>query len=187
MGLYSATRGLPPPPQFQDPESQSAWESLCLDRRVEQAFETAVRVLFSSLISLAACYATLQVASRNCRYQVAKKVLRHWWLVMGITLLPAMWVYLGLFLHFRSQISRFGGDLNKDQEWSFGQVFALATWVPVVVEVVYLSHQGATKGMTSQMMEPFEATIPKELESIITEVTAHDGKAYEAVEPMESP
>lgn len=51
-----------------------------------------------------------------------------------------MWALLGLFTRYRSSLRSVMGSSNKDSEWSFGQVLALTTWVPVAVDLttIYL-------------------------------------------------
>jgi hypothetical protein len=106
---------------------------------------------------------------------------------MAIILLPAMWVYHLVFIHFRTEMNKSGRALNKDLEWLFGQVLAAATWMPVVVELVYLYHQGAARGMTSQMTAPFRAIIADEGVLVLPDVVTSEKQAYQAVKGVESP
>lgn len=48
------------------------------------------------------------------------------------------------------------GALNKDHEWTFGQVLALVTWVPVLVDAIYIWNQGPTTALTGQLMEGYK-------------------------------
>lgn len=58
------------------------------------------------------------------------------WILLA-TSLCAMWIFLGWFVHLTLDIRERAGKNNKDREWTFGQVLALATWVPFVVEFAY--------------------------------------------------
>lgn len=49
----------------------------------------------------------------------------------------AMWVFVGLFTLLRSRIIMVSGDSNKTNEWSFGQIVALATWAPVIINFTW--------------------------------------------------
>ena len=51
--------------------------------------------------------------------------------------LCAMWIFMGWFVHLTLRIRERAGKNNKDREWTFGQVLALATWVPFFVEFAY--------------------------------------------------
>jgi hypothetical protein len=49
-----------------------------------------------------------------------------------------MWASLGLLLSMRGEIIKNVGHEDPALEWSFGQFLALATWIPVFVEWVYI-------------------------------------------------
>jgi len=50
----------------------------------------------------------------------------------------AMWGLLAYFTVLRHRIITTAGGLDNEDKWSFGQILALATWVPVVAEFVYI-------------------------------------------------
>lgn len=50
----------------------------------------------------------------------------------------AMWGLLGYFTVLRHRIIKTAGGLDNEDKWSFGQILALATWVPIVAEFVYI-------------------------------------------------
>jgi hypothetical protein len=50
----------------------------------------------------------------------------------------AMWGYLINVTATRQRILTASGGSNEDGKWTFGQVVALCTWIPVLVEVFYL-------------------------------------------------
>jgi hypothetical protein len=49
-----------------------------------------------------------------------------------------MWGILGYFTRLRHKIIHTAGGLDNEDTWSFGQILALATWVPVLAEFVYI-------------------------------------------------
>jgi hypothetical protein len=49
-----------------------------------------------------------------------------------------MWWSLATFISLQQAVRKKSGASNQDHQWSFGQVLALASWVPVVVEVFYV-------------------------------------------------
>lgn len=50
----------------------------------------------------------------------------------------AMWAQFGMLVWVRSQIITHVSDEDPETEWSFGQILALSTWVPVLVEWTYI-------------------------------------------------
>ena len=50
----------------------------------------------------------------------------------------AMWGLLAYFTLLRHRIIKTAGGLDNEDKWSFGQILALATWVPIVAEFVYI-------------------------------------------------
>jgi hypothetical protein len=48
------------------------------------------------------------------------------------------------------------GDENKDTEWSFGQILAVGTWVPVVVEFAYVWWERPLEALNGRLMDPYE-------------------------------
>jgi hypothetical protein len=55
------------------------------------------------------------------------------WAVCGL-----MWAILFFFLELRDKILSTAGSSDSQNDWSFGQVLALATWVPVAAEFCYI-------------------------------------------------
>ena len=49
----------------------------------------------------------------------------------------AMWAFVGLVTLLRSRIIRISGESDKAKEWSFGQIVALATWAPVIINFIW--------------------------------------------------
>jgi hypothetical protein len=78
-----------------------------------------------------------------------------WWICL-LSASSAMWLCLGWFIHFQSYRNRLGGTLNKDTEWTFGQILALATWIPVMVEFAYIWWESPVKAMNGWLMDPYE-------------------------------
>ncbi|RYP16395.1 hypothetical protein DL765_005175 [Monosporascus sp. GIB2] len=58
---------------------------------------------------------------------------------LGLPLLAwiAMWLFLGVFTVLRARIIEVAGASDESNEWGFGQIVALATWVPVISKFVY--------------------------------------------------
>jgi hypothetical protein len=67
-----------------------------------------------------------------------------------------MWLCLGWFIYFQSYRNGIGGSNNNDTQWSFGQVLAVATWVPVLVEFGYIWWESPVEAMNGWLMDPYE-------------------------------
>lgn len=52
----------------------------------------------------------------------------------GVLCFAVACCFIGLFHRYRHSIHMLTGGSDKDSDWQFGQVLALATWVPVVVD-----------------------------------------------------
>jgi len=61
-----------------------------------------------------------------------------WWLVIAGVNLVGMWTYLVLFTEYRRLIVERAGYSQQDTRWSVGQVLALFTWAPVLVDFLYI-------------------------------------------------
>lgn len=89
---------------------------------------------------------------------------RSWWkhvvaiarTVDGACCCIIMWALLGLFTAYRSVILKAMGPDNANTEWSFAQVFALATWVPVAIDLCTIYIYGAKEGLEGKVSENFK-------------------------------
>ena len=69
-----------------------------------------------------------------------------------------MWACLAYVAFFRRHFKPREGESNKDYEVSFGQILALMTWVPVMVEFGYIWVMGPLEALTGQLLEPYQVT-----------------------------
>jgi hypothetical protein len=67
-----------------------------------------------------------------------------------------MWTSIGIFIQMQRELARTFGEDNKDTEWSFGQVLALATWTPVVVEFTYIWWERPVEALNGRLVAPYE-------------------------------
>lgn len=87
-----------------------------------------------------------------------------WWLglILGFV---GMWCCIGWLVHIQIKMSVLGGKSNKDAEWSFGQILAIATWVPVLVEFGYIWWERPVEALNGRLMDPYEVQeVSKETE-----------------------
>jgi hypothetical protein len=78
-----------------------------------------------------------------------------WW--TGVVLaFCTMWSCLVWLVCFEVQIRNLGGESQKDTQWSFGQILALGTWAPFLIEFGYICVEGPTEAMNGRLMAPYK-------------------------------
>lgn len=144
-----------------DGDHQVQWEMICLHKKIVDRGNIAITIGIGILGLIVALYMfficnLFRIPFFNSeRNRILNKLRDSWWLVSATLAFVAMWVCLGLFLGARKSLNKYTGSTNKDREWTFGQVLALATWAPVLIELVYIWVQGAEKGLTGIMTDRY--------------------------------
>jgi hypothetical protein len=137
---------------------QTLWEVVCV------GYPTAVRTLllsfiFAGLVLLASVayiigslVMSLPWFPTPCCLGISRSL---WWtaLVSGFV---AMWGSLGWVFYLQIMKNGISGNDNEDMEWSFGQVLAIATWVPVMIEFAYVWWERPVTALTGGLMVPYE-------------------------------
>ncbi|KAF4817274.1 hypothetical protein CGCTS75_v012402 [Colletotrichum tropicale] len=82
-----------------------------------------------------------------------------WRLLIAWINLFLMWGILAYFTHFRQKIIDAAGGLDKNDKWTFGQVLALAAWVPVVAELFYILAFGLEDSLSGHMPSDYHASL----------------------------
>ncbi|KAK1531577.1 hypothetical protein CPAR01_11226 [Colletotrichum paranaense] len=68
-----------------------------------------------------------------------------------------MWYLLFLLYRIRRKTLDITGRPSDRQSWRLGQIVALATWIPVVVELVYMCTFGKKSGREGRLPNGYEA------------------------------
>ncbi|KAK4448708.1 hypothetical protein QBC34DRAFT_102146 [Podospora aff. communis PSN243] len=79
-----------------------------------------------------------------------------WWLVVAGLNFIGMWTYLALFTRYRRLIVDRAGYSQQDTRWSVGQVLALFTWAPVVVDFLYVLILGPKEGLEGRISNQWD-------------------------------
>ncbi|XXG95578.1 hypothetical protein Hte_001845 [Hypoxylon texense] len=66
-----------------------------------------------------------------------------------------MWTMIGLFHAYRDIVNGAAGDDNQNSDWTFGQVLAVATWIPVAVEFLTVLKYGPEQGLSKKLSSRF--------------------------------
>ncbi|KUI63423.1 hypothetical protein VM1G_10263 [Cytospora mali] len=78
-----------------------------------------------------------------------------WRLVVAWVNMLLMWGLLGFFTALRHRINATAGHIDQEDEWNFGQIMALASWAPVVVEFGYIAIWGIKEGLERNLPRGF--------------------------------
>jgi hypothetical protein len=143
---------------LEDPDRQLPWNAWCTNAPAVRTFSIWALALIGFTL-LMMILPVLLFASRRWIDQTRKETCQK---TLVITCLAAMWAFQIEFTLFRIAMNKRAGSSNKDSQWSFGQILALASWIPVVVEIVYISCEGPEKALLGHLVEPYE--VKKKLE-----------------------
>ncbi|KAF2713433.1 hypothetical protein K504DRAFT_461957 [Pleomassaria siparia CBS 279.74] len=179
--------------QAADSERQNRWEVDCVDPNIVYTFLDVIVLVMClitvfTVIYLAFVKNVFRIPFFGLKgYPRLNKFRKIWWCVSASLAFVGMWASLGAFVYYRINFNKLAGATNKDNEWSFGQVLALSTWVPVVVELLFIGNKGAIVALTGQMSDKYQVVHAPVVEHVDTDMslTSHgdDGEKgkYEPV------
>ncbi|RYP26184.1 hypothetical protein DL767_008136 [Monosporascus sp. MG133] len=108
-------------------------------------------------------YSTRREGGTGSRWSIPgwyKRTLR---LCSKIACFGMMWVQLGVLVYFRGEVIKQVAD-DPEAKWAFGQVLALSTWAPVVVEFGYILIFGMKHGLDERLPRGYQAVPSAEQE-----------------------
>ncbi|KAF2690903.1 hypothetical protein K458DRAFT_426318 [Lentithecium fluviatile CBS 122367] len=146
---------------WRDEDHQLTWESFCVMERGANRANWAIVVALATLITFFTLYWILMANVfklgflHSERRPMLAKVRRHRWTILTLLAFKAMWICLGIFFWFRDELNEHAGQMNKDRQWTFGQILAVTTWTPVVMEFYIIWWSGAEKGLTGLMTDRY--------------------------------
>ncbi|CAK7242544.1 MAG: hypothetical protein STHCBS139747_004039 [Sporothrix thermara] len=157
-------------------ESDTIWEINCEPLNLRDDLDIAIVTACAMLALNLLPWLYHTVMPRKARHNIRNSTFigrlnatkpqrlgRSWWshvrlvalVVDGVVCCLMMWALLGLFTAYRSIINHKMGPTNSNGEWSFSQVFALATWVPVTIDLVTMYIYGARDAHEAKISENF--------------------------------
>ncbi|KAH6672744.1 hypothetical protein F5X68DRAFT_278627 [Plectosphaerella plurivora] len=167
----------------------SNFELFCFHHLAARPF--AEKLLLAP-IGLVAFGLILAVLKPILKYKLTKKEVEHQWrwveratVVAGIIL---MWFVFGTLWVLRAQVGDVAGEGYQDNNWGFGQVAAVATWLPTLVIVV----QDTFGLMTAKGSKSISTSRPKSDDDQLPtsgndESSAEDGSGQEPCPPKTVP
>lgn len=140
-----------------DDDHQLKWESFCVTEVGAEQANWAITVT-SAICSTCVVVYVLVVHNifglnflKDERSALLRKFRHIRWTLVAFLAFQAMWVCLGIFIWFRAEMNKHAGNLNKDRQWTFGQILAVTTWAPVLFEFYTIWKLGAEKGLTGTL------------------------------------
>ncbi|KAI1880005.1 hypothetical protein JX265_001626 [Neoarthrinium moseri] len=161
----------------QYPPSQIAWLNLCENEELRDRLRMAVTGTHALLAIntlwwvyyLLVTVLPLEVHTKMGETRIGTFFAhcRRWLRALdGIACMAMMWLLLSLFERYRHYVQLLAGRSDQDTEWTFGQVLALATWAPVLVEFWSILLYGPEKGLSRKLSSNYE----------VVAVTTSDGQ-----------
>ncbi|KAH7067802.1 hypothetical protein FB567DRAFT_585377 [Paraphoma chrysanthemicola] len=85
------------------------------------------------------------------RFHWAKVLRSAIWVITAILSFISMWTLLSIFSAYRWSQSIHSGASNKERAWGFGQILALAQWIPSMADFVFIFFYGSEAGLQAHM------------------------------------
>ncbi|KAI1458739.1 hypothetical protein F4805DRAFT_466598 [Annulohypoxylon moriforme] len=84
-----------------------------------------------------------------------QKIARYIKILNMVVCCLVMWTMLALFHIYRDEVNKSAGKDNQNSDWTFGQVLAVATWVPVLVEFATVLKYGPEEGLGKKISRKY--------------------------------
>ncbi|ROV92126.1 hypothetical protein VSDG_07507 [Cytospora chrysosperma] len=168
--------------------SQMVWFAACQSESLRQSLQALLSVGHAVLVAnlVTWLYRLAQVYLGEQRWVPALRAREGWWerweacrlwlrLVNGLLCLAIMWAFLGLFTAYRHDVKTKAGEADEDDEWTFGQVLSLTTWIPIGIELISVYIYGAQETVQRGLSKRYKVV---DREDARTQVI-HDQVVYE--------
>jgi hypothetical protein len=129
---------------------------------------------------------------KNRCYQLWERTFRTLRIANGFISGIFMWTFLGLFQRYRRTIGDNTGPADKDGAWTFGQVLAIATWVPVVFDLIaiwiceFCALHGQLKDTTDADLDGPESGLGEKLSARYKVIAVEKLEGSEKAKPTKS-
>ncbi|EEY14065.1 predicted protein [Verticillium alfalfae VaMs.102] len=130
-----------------------SFEAFCWDKQVSDEAATVTIIALSMVPLCVFLLAGLNAAIARWTKRPKESVPVLGWLFFRIPWRLAyalyffvfMWASLGSLFKLKSEISKLndGGEAKSEERWGFGQILALATWLPVFEEAIMVTYKNA--------------------------------------------
>ncbi|KAF1958764.1 hypothetical protein CC80DRAFT_19482 [Byssothecium circinans] len=142
-----------------DTSGQLFFERNCLNMDALIEFDNSLLILFAILGLVVLVYLLLRCLwrrpfSKKNRFLLKLRLI--WPLLTVLWAVLAMWASFGVFVYYRKNLDSRAGDMSEDHEWSFGQILAIFTFAPVVIEWTSIWWEGAEEGLNGLMSDQYK-------------------------------
>jgi hypothetical protein len=169
-GLYTSAYKFGLAKDLDDPEAQDKFDWNCVGLTYVLSFRSAVFGQLALLANLGLNAVVMAAwepdgnrwSPQNLqRIYITKQIWR--WLT-SMSCITAMWYFPIAYLGYQQLlIGDLGGITNKDNDLSFGQILALSTWAPVVIDLAYIYWIGPREALSGKIMAPFHVVSSEDL------------------------
>ena len=145
---------------WRDPDGQLTFEFYCIDQDVSAAVRRAVLLSFVAVCFSGIVYFVVRpvLERRQVEENGFEQEGRDKWSVCAALLaMIVMWVTLAGFYYYRRKIGSSSGGTNKDHAWTFGQIVAISTFAPIVIQFMMIMRKGPEKALTGTMSTGYRA------------------------------
>ncbi|KAF2026123.1 hypothetical protein EK21DRAFT_116127 [Setomelanomma holmii] len=124
--------------------------------------------------------AILATARLPWAYQFQKRKVEafqsYLWMLPAVVSFSGIWVFMGIFAAYRSKQGQLSGESDKEREWGFGQILALAQWLPVLANFAYIFFYGLERGLSGSLPEGYVVVPVKNELHLSTMATTLEGE-----------
>lgn len=147
-------------PTWRDPDGQMTFEYYCLERSYSASVKLSILIFFVAACASGVIYFLMLPVWALHTVQdtpIAQKLRDAWSVVAAVLATLTMWAAFATFYFFRQRIGERSGGTNKDHAWTFGQVVAISTFAPVVIQFAMVWGKGAERALTGSMSVRYRA------------------------------
>jgi hypothetical protein len=96
----------------------------------------AILLLFSGTMASLALLERLRIY-KNCSFPNLPFDISLGWII-ALYGFGSTWTLFAIFVDLRQRIQNAAGDSYQENQWGFGQVLAVGSWAPVIIEFLYI-------------------------------------------------
>ncbi|EPE09113.1 integral membrane protein [Ophiostoma piceae UAMH 11346] len=160
--------------------SDFVWEYGCNHSNISTAFKFTLIAAVVTLIFNSAFWVWFGLPARFRAKLNSHKTERRKSIVRKLSIISScllMWTLLGLFTAYRSILLEKMPNAQSSSSWSFGQMLALATWVPVGIDMYTILRYGPQEAIEDKVSDRFCVVAAGQVQDQFTAIEAGKGDA----------
>lgn len=155
--------------------SGNSWESTCYAYGVENLPYVNILISFFTFLSILSVLTDgtpLPLFHSRIAVDIQKFILSRPFITSFGTI--GIWTLLGVLLVSRNQVENIVGNGFRVNDWGYGQILALITWIPVLVDFGHLFFNSPKKGLEGRIPRPWQVQKGGEPENTSEEDDTHE-------------